>query len=474
MSKSKTGQGQSSIQVQGQQQLLSPQQVLAAQLTELPLEALRDRIYKELEDNQWLETRNGGADVAPEPKPDSSTTTSAEDSYDDGDDLPRANNGAREEEFRREVGDTTQTIYNMLAAQIREYKLTDREREIVRYMIGSLEEDGFMRETMQQVADELDIFLGLIATAREVEHLLTHVVQQMEPAGVGARSLQECLVLQVRRNFTGERRDQLLKVLQRYWNDFSHQRWDRIQSRMRLTLEQTEELQHSIRRLTPRPGGSIGNDPTENATTVTPDFLVRVDETGRIHLSLNEADLPELVLSEDMDVALDIPTVTKADQEAVRYLRGQVASAQLFLTAMAQRRESMLKTMKAIIKWQRTYFLTGDESKLRPMRLEDVASLAELDISTISRVSNSKYVQTQQGTLPLRWFFSLSAKQNGDKVSVRNILNALKELVDGEDKRQPLTDEKLVQLLQEQGFQVARRTVSKYRIQLGIPDSRMR
>ncbi len=470
---SKNGQGQTSVQVQAQQQLLSPQQILAAQLTELPLEALRDRIYKELEDNQWLETRSGGADVAPEPKPDSSTTTSAEDSYDDGDDLPRANNGAREE-YRREVGDTTQTIYNMLATQIREYKLTDRETEIVRYMIGSLEEDGFMRETMQQLADELDIFLGLIATAREVDYLLTHVVQQMEPAGVGARSLQECLVLQVRRNFTGERRDQLLQVLQRYWNDFSRQRWDRIQSRMRLTLEQTEELQHSIRRLTPRPGGSIGNDPTESATTVTPDFLVRVDETGRIHLSLNEADLPELVLSEDIDVALDIPTVTKADQEAVRYLRGQVASAQLFLTAMAQRRESMLKTMKAIIKWQRAYFLTGDEGKLRPMRLEDVASLAELDISTVSRVSNSKYVQTQQGTLPLRWFFSLSAIQNGDEVSVRNILNALKELVDGEDKRQPLTDEKLVQLLQEQGFRVARRTVSKYRIQLGIPDSRMR
>ncbi len=471
---SKTGQGQSSVQVQVQQQLLSPQQLLAAQLTELPLEALRDRINKELEDNQWLETRDGGgAQAAPEPKGDSSTATSAEDSYDDGDELPRANNGSREE-YRREVGDTAQTIYDMLAAQIPEYKLTPREIEIVRYMIGSLEDDGSMRETMLQLADELDIFLNIIADAHEVEHLLTTVVQQMEPAGVGARSLQECLVLQVRRNFTGERREQLLRVLERYWNDFSHQRWDRIQSRMRLTLEQTEELQHSIRRLTPRPGGSIGNDPTENATTVTPDFQVRVDETGRIHLSLNEADLPELVLSEDIDIALDMPTVTKADQEAVRYLRGQVASAQLFLSALAQRRDSMLKTMKAIVKWQRAYFLTGDESKLRPMRLEDVAAQTGLDISTISRVSNSKYVQTQQGILPLRWFFSLSAKQNGDEVSVRNVLNALKELVDNEDKRQPLTDEKLVQLLQEQGFQVARRTVSKYRIQLGIPESRMR
>ncbi len=470
---SKTGQGQASVQVQVQQQQLSPQQVLTAQLTELPLEGLRDRINKELEDNQWLETRDGGTQSAPEPKPDSSTTTSNEDSYDDGDDLPRANNGTREG-FQQEMGDATQTIYDLLASQIREYKLTEREAEIVRFMIGTLEEDGFMRDSMQQLADELDIYLNIIATTDEVEHLLTTVLQQMEPAGVGARSLQECLTLQVQRNFNGERRDQLLKILNRYWNDFSHQRWDRIQTRMRLTAEQVEELQHSIRRLTPRPGGSIGNDPLTNNSTVTPDFIVKVDETGRIHLSLNEADLPELVLSEDVDIALDMPTVTKADQEAVRYLRGQVTSAQLFLTALAQRRESMLKTMKAIIKWQRAYFLTGDESKLRPMILEDIAALAELDISTVSRVSNSKYVQTQHGTLPLRWFFSLSTVQHGDEVSVRNILSALKELVDNENKRQPLTDENLVQLLQEQGFQVARRTVSKYRIQLGIPESRLR
>ncbi len=466
--------GQSTVQVQAQQQLLTPQQVVTAQLTELPIEGLRDRINKELEDNQWLEKRDGGgANPGSEPKPDSSTTAVAEDNYDDTDDLPRANNGVYES-FQREVGDTNLTIYDHLASQIQEYDLTEHEIEVLHYIIGSLEEDGFMRETLMQITDELDIFQGIPTTVQEVEHLLTTVVQQMEPAGVGARSLQECLMLQVRRNFTGKRREQLLKILDRYWNDFCHMRWNKIQGSMKLTLEQMEDLQRNIRRLTPRPGGSIGNDPTENNSTVTPDFIVKVDETGRIHLNLNESDLPELVLSEDADMALDMPVVTKADQDAVRFLRGQVASAQLFLTALALRRESMLKTMKAIIKMQRAYFLSGDESLLRPMKLEDVASLAGLDISTVSRVCNSKYVQTLQATLPLRWFFSISAVQNGDEVSIRNVLNALKDLVDNEDKRQPLTDEKLVQLLQEQGYQVARRTVSKYRIQLGIPESRLR
>lgn len=468
------GQGQTTVQVQTQQQLLSPQHVMTAKLTELPLEGLKDRINKELEDNQWLEKRDGsGASAAPEPPADSSTSTGAEDSYDDNDDIPRANNGTIDF-YQREQGNRAESFYDILAAQIGEYDLNAHEREVLRYLIGSLGEDGLLHESTQQIANELDIYQDVPTTASEVEHLLTDVIQQMEPAGVGARDLQECLLLQVRRNTQSQWREQILVILTRYWDDFSHTRWNRIQANMKLSEQELENIKHSIRRLTPRPGGSVGSKPDDVSSTITPDFFVTIDDDGHIHLSLNEGDLPELKISDDAEITLNMPTVTKSDKEALRYIRGQVSNAQLFLTALAQRRDSMLRTMKAIIRLQRPYFRTGDETLLKPMKLEDVANLTQLDISTISRVTASKYVETPEGTQPLRWFFSAGATQHGEEVSIRNMHAALRQLVDNEDKRRPLSDEKLAQLLTEQGFDVARRTVAKYRTQLGIPESRLR
>lgn len=467
---------QSAQQVQTQQQVLSPQQVLVARLTELPVEGLRDRINKELEDNQWLEKRDGaGADVSTAPAEDSSTAASHEDSFGEGDDdyVPRALNGGGEM-LHKEQADNGQTFFDHLVAQLPEYQLTEHQTEVVRYLIGSLEEDGLLRTPLLQLQDELDIYQNVITDEAELEHLLTHVVQQMEPAGVGGRNLRECLLLQVRRHMTGARRNQLVTLFDLYWDDFSHTRWNRIQQGMKLTDEELEDLQRSVRRLTPRPGGSIGNEPQTTAATAIPDFLITQDDDGRLHLSLNEGDLPQLMLSEDADVALEMPTVTKADQEAVRYLRGQIASAQQFIDALAQRRRSMLLTMQAIVRLQLPFFMSGDEQQLKPMRLEDVSALTRLDVSTTSRVSNSKYVQTPHGIFPLRWFYSGAMSQDGTEVSVRNVLSALKKLVEEEEKSAPLSDEKLTGLLQEQGFSVKRRTVAKYRTQLGIPESRLR
>ena len=474
MAQSKFRQG--AQQVQAQQQALSPQQVLVARLTELPVEGLRDRINKELEDNQWLEKRDGaGSDIPAAPAGDSSTAATHEDSFGEGADdyVPRAMNGGGET-LHKEQADSGQTFFDHLVAQLPEYQLSEHQTEVVRYIIGSLEEDGLLRTPLLQLQDELDIYQNVVTDEAELEHLLTHVVQQMEPAGVGGRDLRECLLLQAKRNMTGERREQLITLFDRYWDDFSHTRWTRIQQGMKLTDGELDDLQRSVRRLTPRPGGSIGNEPQTTAATAIPDFIITQDDDGRLHLSLNEGDLPQLMLSEDANVALDMPTVTKADQEAVRYLRGQIFSAQQFIDALAQRRRSMLLTMQAIVRLQLPFFMSGDEQQLKPMRLEDVSALTRLDVSTTSRVSNSKYVQTPHGTFPLRWFYSGAMSQDGAEVSVRNVLSALKTLVENEEKSAPLSDEKLTTLLQEQGFSVKRRTVAKYRTQLGISESRLR
>lgn len=468
--------GQTAVQVQTQQQTLSPQQVMTARLTELPLDGLRERINKELEDNQWLETK-GERDFPADSVADTSGAAndfSSEDNFDDNDDaLPRAMSGGGEAKSR-ELGDYIESFFDHLTEQLGEYELTEHEKEVLHYLIGSLEEDGMLRTPLSQIADELDIYQNVQTDEKELEHLLTTVLQQMEPAGVGGRNLQECLVLQARRNYQGKNREQLLTLFTRHWDDFSHTRWRKIQTSMKMDDTELESLMRRVRHLTPRPGGSIGNDNHADTRSVTPDFYVTTTDDGSLRLSLNEGDLPRLTISSDADVALAMPVVTKEDREAVRYLRDQVASAQLFIDAIAQRRRSMLLTMKAIIKLQRPFFLTGDEMSLKPMKLEDVSNLTGLDISTTSRVSNSKYVQTSHGVYPLRWFFTSAAIKDGDEVSVRNILSALKDLVDTEDKAHPLSDEKLVAMLRERGYAVARRTVAKYRTQLGIPESRLR
>ncbi len=468
---------QTTVQAQTQTQALSPQQIMAASLTELPVEGLRDRILKELEDNQWLEAKDGQPSSAdtPAPLPSPSPETAPEDSYDDSDDtLPRARQGNPEGYVHREVGDTAVTFYDHLARQIGEYELSPREREMVSYLIGSLEDDGMLRTPLSQIADELDIYHDIQTDTDELERLLTSTVQQMEPPGVGARNLQECLVLQAQRYHDGKRRDMLVRLFSRHWDDFSHTRWRKIQTSMHLSDEELESLKRSVRRLTPRPGGSIGGTRGQEDRTVTPDFFVTIDDNGKLRLSLNEGDLPALRISPDAKVQLNMPVITKEDREAVRYMRDQVASTQLFIDSIAQRRRSMLLTMRAIIRLQRPFFTSGDEARLRPMRLEDVATLTGLDISTVSRVSNSKYVETPYGTYPLRWFFTSAAIKDGGEVSVRNILSSLRDIVDHEDKSQPLSDERLLAMLREKGYAVARRTVAKYRAKLGIPESRLR
>lgn len=461
-------------------------------LTELPLNDLRERIDKELEDNPWLQGENvegteGAADAdfekdgddtsydgnpsetdAPEPAAPSDSSVL----FDDEDDR-QFRDQSGDEERQRELGDTSESFYDYLVGQLGEYDLTDHEREVMKYLIGSLADDGLLRVSLLQIADEMDIYQNIVTSPKELERLLTTVLQQMDPAGVGARNLQECLTLQAKRNYKGQAREEMLLLFQRYWDDFSHLRWKRIQQALKLDDLALERLRQRIQHLNPRPGGSLGGDHSDNHA-VTPDFIVETDENGQIHLTLNEGDLPRLTVSPDAEQELKMPVVTKNDREAMRYLRMQVGNAQMFIDAIAQRRDTMIRTMRAIIRLQRPFFLEGDETLLRPMKLEDVAELTGQDISTVSRVSNSKYVQTSHGIYPLRWFFTSAAKQNGDEVTVRKILQTLREVVDAEDKHHPLSDERLMTILRERGYDVARRTIAKYRTQLGIPESRLR
>ena len=478
---------QGTYQVQTQTQTLTPQQVLLVRLTEMPLNDLRERIEKELEDNPWLQgsrehtEESGGTEgvgpVREESEVGDSVDTVSPDSsvlYDDEDDgAPRENNFDGSERRQRELGDTEDSFFDYLVGQLGEYSLTDREQEVMKYLIGSLADDGLMRTPLYQIADELDIYQNIQTTPEELQHLLTDVLQQMEPAGVGARDLQECLTLQARRNYHGEARDQLVKLFQRHWEDFSHLRWNRIQQLMKLDDLAIDRMRQRVQRMNPRPGGSIGGDSSDNHA-ITPDFFVETDENGEIHLTLNEGDLPRLTISEDAEEELQVPIVTKNDREAMRYLRQQIGGARMFIEAIAQRRDTMLRTMRAIIRLQRPFFLEGDETLLKPMKLEDVANITGQDISTVSRVSNSKYVQTIHGMYPLRWFFTTAARHNGDDVTVRKILRALREVINNEDHAHPLSDERLALILKKRGYDVARRTIAKYRIQLGIPESRLR
>ncbi len=463
---------------QEQIQLQSAMQVLASKLTELPLEGLRERVANELAENPYLEagaTEHDEAELPSsfdmEPSRDADTYDARKD-YSSEDDIPdyllRSPQGNAEEEVEGGdmEGSESRSFYDQLMEQAGEYALSDHDRQILEYLIGNLNDDGLLTKPLFQVADELGIYHYCDTTPEEVERIL-HILWQFDPAGVGARSLQECLIIQCKRkghHSTPGHTTLLLKVLEQNWDEITHNRWDIISRKHDLTEQQVRQLRHDIKRLNPRPGSSMGEKASSAETQITPDVTIRVDQDGRIDLTLNEGDLPTLSVSEDAMEMID-----------ESFVRDYVNRGRLFIGAILQRRQTILNTMQAIARLQSQYLLTGDENLLRPMRLEDIAAITHQDLSTVSRVCNSKYVDTPYGIHPLKWFFSKSIKtsEEGD-TSVRKIHSALQELIKNEDKKAPLSDDTLTDLLRQQGFEVARRTIAKYREQLGIPISRMR
>lgn len=466
------------------------------------MEALRERVETEMLDNPTLERDTEremtDADAMDTPmdeptREEESDTYAPELAYDDSrsdmaadyapDDIPEyllRQSSGREEVESREWGDS-QSFHDLLTEQIGYLDLDEHQRELLEYLIGSLNTDGLLTTPLQQLADELEVYHNIPTTVAELEQTL-HILQRFEPAGVGARNLQECLLLQVKRRSDSHSplRQRLLVLLEQHFDLLMLKRWDRIQQRMHLTDEQLAALQHEVRHLNPRPGSSLGETIGQNVHQITPDFIVDTDSYGHITLSLNSGDVPPLRVSrEDIHYVnsfqgKNINDLPRSERDGLTYMRSKVEKAQLFINAIRQRRSNMLATMQAIIDLQRPYFESGDETLLRPMRLEDVAGRTGLALSTISRVSNSKWVQTPFGIHPLRWFFTSKAHLDGDEVSVRNIKAALQELIDSEDARQPLSDDVLTRLLAERGYKIARRTVAKYREQMNIPIARLR
>lgn len=466
---------QEQAQAQGQMQIqqMLPQQVLLVRLTEMPVEALQHRVELECMENPWLEASPSNSlseereDWQQEDSPLPGEGTGGEAVYDyrSEEDMPDFLTGASHSNNAAEYMsyDDTLSLTDRLREQMADFDLTDHEKELMEYLIGSLDEDGLLKKSLAILADEAEIYQGLNTSAEELEKML-EVLQQFDPPGIGARSLQECLLIQVKRNENIPGRDQLIKILDNLFDDFIHKRWQRIEGRLHINHAQAEQLQKEILKLNPRPGGSIGAKTADRTQTIQPDFLVDTDEDGTITVTLSRDNQPSLVISSDAD----------GQQDA--FVRQYVERGQMFINALQQRAETMMRTMQAIVKLQKPFFLTGDETQLRPMKLDDVAEATGYDISTISRAANSKYVETTFGTYPLKWFFTHRATQtnDGDDVTARQVMAALRRIIEQEDKQQPLSDERLTQMLQADGFNIARRTVAKYREQMGIPVARMR
>lgn len=485
-------QTQNQVQVQTEQQVqvqtLSPQQVMLVRLTEMPIEALQQRIENECLENPWLEKtssdpsqegENDGGDSSPmgEEGLDASYDYRSEDDIPDYMLRPTYTRNSPE---NVEYGDTL-TFYDQLKAQMADFDLTEREQQLLEYLIGELDGNGLLGKPLSQIVDEAEIYQGIETTEKEMLKVLS-VLQQFEPAGIGARSLQECLILQIKRDEKNPYRPLLLQVMEKHFDDFLHKRWERIQQKLKLSAIQVEELKREIKRLNPRPGSSMGERSVVMGHQITPDFIVDTDEDGHISMQLNGGNTAALMISPDATEKLEAYSrlkdseLTKAIQEDIRFTREYVERGQIFIDALAQRRESMIRTMKAIIKLQRPFFLEGDDTLLKPMKLEDVALLAGYDISTVSRVCNSKYVQTPFGIYSLKHFFTHKAVQKDDAemATSKQVMAVIQELIDAEDKQNPLSDEKLSVLLKEKGYDIARRTIAKYREAMKIPIARMR
>lgn len=484
------------IQVQSQQQLqtLSPLQILVVKLLELPTVELEDKVKSELLDNPALEegkeeTPENLADELSNSEDDGDTSYNALDDYRNDDDIPdyrlQEQNNSRNERMEEIPFSDTTSFYETLKDQLGEHDLDEHQRQLADYLIGSLDDDGLLRKPLDAIADELLIYMGVDATVQELEYVL-QVIQQFDPAGIGARDLQECLLIQIRRKAqTPEGKQDFLlpleeKIISSFYKEFTTKHWDKICQQLGVSEEQCQQAIKEITHLNPRPGASMGEAIGKNLQQITPDFIVDIDDEGNVSFSLNNPNLPELRLNPDFNRQLKEQTEnstkqTREQKEVVLFLKQKIDAAQGFIDAIRQRQITMTNVMKAIIELQHPFFQEGDEALLKPMILKDVAERAKLDISTVSRVCNSKYVQTPYGIFPLRYFFTEGfIKQDGEEMSSREVKKVLKEMIDKEDKRHPLTDDELTRMMEEKGYPMARRTVAKYRMQLNIPVARLR
>ena len=480
-------------------QTITQQQLLQAQLIELPITQLMERVTAEMDDNPALEVSTDESEYPEyaDSTDSSDTPESSSDTYEqeerqsaldealesigrDDEELPVYQGGMSSQEEREDmVYGQSLSFYDQLNEQMNMCDLTEQERNIMEYLIGSLDDDGLLRKPLHSITDELAIYHNIDVTEEEIEEVLLKL-QDFDPAGIGARSLQECLLLQIQRRDSSHLKDLMERTIKDHFELFTKKHWDKLQQVLQLTDLQNETLIKELRKLNPKPGTAMGEVVGHSIQQITPDFIVDTQDDGTVTFSLNAGDMPELHVSQSFTDTLNEYQTNKENmsrqmKEALLYTKKKVDAAQSFIEAIRVRRHTLTITMRAIIQWQHHFFEDGDEASLRPMILKDIAEKTGLALSTISRVSNSKYAQTRWGTFPLRYFFSDGYKTaEGEELSTRKIKTALRDIIEAEDKRKPLSDDALKDLLAAKGYPIARRTVAKYREQMGIPVARMR
>ncbi|MRX40550.1 RNA polymerase factor sigma-54 [Flavobacterium sp. LC2016-23] len=472
-------------------QKLSPQQIQLMKLIQLPTQAFEQRLLEEMNENPALEAGKEDEYEADE------FANEEYDDYDDAesdrieaddinideylsdDDTPdyktQVNNYGDEEERETPFASPI-SFHQDLINQLNTFILNDEEREIAEFLVGSIDDMGYIRRSVADIVDDMAFTQGIYTDEAMVEKML-HVIHELEPSGVGARDLQECLLLQLKHKTPTEYVDLAIDIIENQFDAFTKKHYDKLLQKYSVSNEQLKKAIHEIERLNPKPGGSYtgNNKVTEN---VVPDFAIRITD-GELELTLNGRNAPSLHVSKDyqemMQTYKDSRDKSTAQKDAVQFIKQKLDSAKWFIDAIRQRQETLFVTMNAIMHYQEEYFLDGDETKLKPMILKDIADMVGLDISTISRVANSKYVETPYGTKLIKEFFSEAMKNDqGEDVSTLEIKKILQNTIEEEDKKKPLPDDQLADILKEKGYPIARRTIAKYREQLDIPVARMR
>lgn len=459
-----------------QVQKLSPLQIQTIKLIELPIQDLEQRIRKELEENPVLD------DETPESKDEDGEEQPREVSLSDikeDDSIPdyklRVNNYGKDERPEYNTFSVKESFTQSLMEQLGFRNLSEHQHDIAAFIIGSLDEDGYLRRDIDSLVDDLAFRMNIETTPEEVEKML-HIIQEFDPPGIGARDLRECLLIQLRGLKQTPDVINAQRILTDWFQEFSNKHFQKIMTRLNLSQDEMKAAMARIVKLNPSPGGQIDDSYNDQAQQIVPDFILSL-ENGELKLTMPRFSIPEIRINKKYaDLLMDAANSSERQKkEAATFVKQKMDSAKWFVEALKQRHNTLLSTMQAIIDYQHDYFMDGDESHLKPMVLKDIASKTGFDISTISRVVNSKYIETHFGIFPLKYFFSEGLEnQQGEEVSTRELKKVLQDFVDKEDKHKPLTDDELVTLMNEKGYKVARRTIAKYRDQLNIPKARLR
>jgi RNA polymerase sigma-54 factor len=467
-------------------QKLSPQQIQLMKLIQLPTQAFEQRISQEMNENPALE----GGKEEPE-KFDEDINDDYEETYDESEEINvdeylsddetpsyklTANNYSADDEEKHMPYAAGQSFTQHLMQQLNTYRLKESEKEIAKFLVGSVDESGYIRREIADIVDDLAFTQNVYTTEEAVESVLEKV-QELDPAGVGARNLQECLLLQLKRKEQTPQVTLAFNILRETFDHFSKKHYKKLLQKFSVSENQLRDAIHEVESLNPKPGGAISSS-TRMVEHVVPDFAIKIMD-GKLELTLNGRNAPELHVSREYSNMLkgykESKDKSKSQKDAVLFIKQKLDAAKWFIDAIKQRQQTLFVTMNAIMHQQEAFFLTGDERKLKPMILKDIADIIHMDISTVSRVANSKYVDTPYGTKLIKEFFSESMKNDqGEDVSTKEIKKILEITIGEEDKRKPLTDDKLAQILKEKGYPIARRTVAKYREQLDVSVARLR